>query len=442
MFCGDRCTEEYLCSQTLFIHILFIDNASVLHNYALLMHNYVNISTKNSSPNSGLTSNLLSNMQSNSQTRVTASVVGARGYTGLETTRLLLSHPNVELKACFATKEFQLSQYLSSAKAKSIPCYADSEIFNHLTDVVFLATPAEVSLELAPKLLKQGCHVIDLSGAFRLMKNDYQKWYGFEHTEKAWLNKSDYGLMPFASAIKNRATDNNSENNYNKSNTGHLIANPGCYATAISVALKPLLQQKILDPSWVIVDAKSGTTGAGKKASENLLFSEVDGECLPYKIAQHQHTPEILEALDTDGLNLQFCTHLLPTRRGIIASIYGRFLSTSSSKTSHTDNSTFANAELSSEQIMEKISLAYQEAFGNYPLIEFGPSKTHSHLLSLKKVVGTGKVHITFHVQGQNIYIFSCIDNLLKGAASQAIENFNRLYQLPVDTGLACEAII
>ncbi len=413
------------------------------------MHNYVNISNNNSSQNSGLTSSL----QPNLQTRVTASVVGARGYTGLETTRLLLSHPNVELKACFATKDFKLDQYLSSAKAKSIPCYTDSEIFNHLTDVVFLATPAEVSLELAPKLLKHGCHVIDLSGAFRLKKNDYQKWYGFEHTEKNWLNKADYGLMPFASAVKNLAsennTENNSENNFNKSSNAHLIANPGCYATAISVALKPLLQQKILDPSWVIVDAKSGTTGAGKKASENLLFSEVDGECLPYKIAQHQHTPEILEALDTDGLNLQFCTHLLPTRRGIIASIYGRFLSTSSnknsesaSKTMHTKNSTFANAELSSEQIMEKISMAYHEAFGNYPLIEFGPSKTHSHLLSLKKVVGTGKVHITFHVQGQNIYIFSCIDNLLKGAASQAIENFNRLYQLPVDTGLACEAII
>lgn len=443
---------------------LFIDNALFLHKYAPSMHNYVNNTHKNSANNSATQSASAEGALLNTSNPISVAVVGARGYTGLETVRLLLNHPQVELKACFATKDFKLSQYLSNSKAKNIPCYADTEIFNHPTDVVFLATPAEVSLELAPKLLQQGRHVIDLSGAFRLKKNDYQKWYGFLHTEPALLSQADYGLMPFAKKMTSEKTALNkfqsdkfesdklpsgkfaSEKNLSENNlselTPVLIANPGCYATSIAVALKPLLDAKIIDPSWVIIDAKSGTTGAGKKAAENLLFSEVDGECLPYKIASHQHTPEILEALSTlfsekqtekmlseNLLNLQFCTHLLPTRRGIISSIYAQA------------SNEYKNSNASDNLLMTLIQNAYHESFGNYPLVEFGPTHSNPHLLSLKKVVGTAKIHITFQVQNSKIFIFSCIDNLMKGAASQAIENMNRIYQLPIDTGLNCEAL-
>ena len=122
--------------------------------------------------------------------RISCSVVGARGYAGLETARLLLQHPQAELSACFATRAFRLSDFLTNPTAQQIPCLPESEIMHPLSDVVFLATPAEVSMTLAPKILAAGKKVIDLSGAFRLKKNDYKKWYGFAHTEPALLSQA------------------------------------------------------------------------------------------------------------------------------------------------------------------------------------------------------------------------------------------------------------
>lgn len=206
---------------------------------------------------------------------------GARGYSGLETARLLLKHPNVDLIYCLSTSAFDLTKQLGS-QAASIRCLPESEIMNHLTDVVFLATPAEVSMKLAPAIVAAGKDVIDLSGAFRLKKNDYEKWYGFQHEQLDLLKTAQYGLLPWVGPAKN----------------AKLIANPGCYATAISLALIPILQQNLISETGIVIDAKSGTTGAGKKAAENLLYSEVDGECLPYKVGKHQHYPEIVEVVE------------------------------------------------------------------------------------------------------------------------------------------------
>lgn len=334
--------------------------------------------------------------------KITCSVVGARGYTGLETARLLLQHPNVQLTHCFATAEFTLSHYLSSPRAAKVVCLSDLEIFNHLTDVVFLATPAEVSLKLAPKILAHGKKVIDLSGAFRLKKHDYQSWYGFEHTEKAWLAKAEYGLAPWVGPSKG----------------ANLVANPGCYATAISLALAPLLKNDVIAPHNIVIDAKSGATGAGKKASENLLFTEVEAECLPYKVGRHQHTPEIFEALEQFSgkqIDAHFVTSLLPVRRGIIAGIY---------------------SNLNPGQTIDDVKKAFAQAYESYALVSHDEMKHNSSLVSLKKVVGTGKTHISYEVVGQKLYLFSVIDNLLKGAASQAIENLNRLSDLPLTTGV------
>ena len=334
--------------------------------------------------------------------KISCSVVGARGYTGIETARLLLQHPAVKLTHCFATTEFKLSHYLNTPAAAQVVCLPDSEILNHLTDVVFLATPAEVSLKLAPKILALGKKVIDLSGAFRLKKNDYTKWYGFEHTEKAWLAQAEYGLAPFVGPAKNTK----------------LIANPGCYATAISLALIPVLKNNLIDPKHIVIDAKSGATGAGKKAAENLLFTEVDGECLPYKVGRHQHTPEIYETLETysgQQIEAHFTTSLLSVRRGIVAGIY---------------------AELRDGKTIEDVKAAFTQNYASYSLMAHGPLQQESHLVSLKKVVGTGKTHISYEVVGHKLYLFSCLDNLLKGAASQAIENLNRLSDLPLETGL------
>lgn len=341
--------------------------------------------------------------------RISCSVVGARGYSGLETVRLLLQHPRAHLTHCFATSEFSLENYLTNPAAAQVRCLPDSEIMNHLTDVVFLATPPKVSLYLAPKIIARGKKVIDLSGSFRLKKNDYQKWYGFEHTEKSCLAEAQYGLAAWAGPVSNE----------------RLIANPGCYATAVTLALIPLLKNNLILENSVVIDAKSGTSGAGRKATENLIFTEVEGECLPYKVGHHQHYPEIIEALEAYSgkkIEAHFTTSLLPVRRGIIAGIY---------------------AQLQPDKDLQDIETVFAKAYRDNVLISFGSLKKEPSLMSLKKVVGTAKTHISYGVEGRKLYVFSCIDNLLKGAAGQAIENFNRICDLPIFTGLThLEALI
>lgn len=352
--------------------------------YAHIMHNYTG-----------------ANAHKKSLSSISCSIVGARGYAGIETARLLLHHPHAELKTCFATGEFKLSDFLTNPRARGVSCLPEAEIMQNLSEVVFLATPAPVSLALAPKILAAGKKVIDLSGAFRLKKNDYSQWYGFEHTEKALLAQAQYGLSPWVGPVP-----------------GSLVANPGCYATAISLALIPLLKTDLILENAIVIDAKSGTTGAGKKASESMLFSEVDGECLPYKVGRHQHYPEIREAVEAFSgktIDAHFTTSLLPVRRGIIAGVY---------------------AQLLPGKTLQDVEAAYAQAYGDYELVSFGALAQEPALLSLKKVVGTAKAHLSFEVVGSRLYVFSCIDNLLKGAASQAIENFNRISDLPVATGL------
>ena len=332
---------------------------------------------------------------------ITASIVGARGYSGLELAKLLFKHPGIKLTHAFATQDFSLSDDLFEAEAKQVVCLPEHQLMKHLTDVVFLATPAEVSLKLAPQILAQGKKVIDLSGAFRLKKNDYQKWYHFEHTAKDTLTSAQYGLVPFAQPA-NRETN--------------LIANPGCFATAISMALIPLLKKSLIQTEGLVIDAKSGTTGAGRKALENLLFSEVAGNCLPYRISQHQHYPEIQEAVELftgQRIEPHFSTHLLPTQKGIIASIYA---------TSTTDS-------------MEEIEAAFASEYEGNPLVQYGTNI--AKLAKLTGVTGTAKTHISYALANRKLYVFSVIDNLMKGAASQAVENLNRLLDLPPHYALA-----
>jgi len=341
------------------------------------------------------------NTQSTSSTLPTVSIVGARGYSGLELAKLLFKHPAVKLTHAFATKEFSLSDDLFENEAKSVICLPEDQLMQNLTDLVFLATPAEVSLKLAPEILAQGKKVIDLSGAFRLKKNDYKKWYHFEHTSKETLMSAQYGLVPFAKPATRDIS---------------LIANPGCFATAISMALIPLLKKNLIQPTNLVIDAKSGTTGAGRKAAENLLFSEVAGNCLPYRIGQHQHYPEIQEAVEMyTGVQIEphFSTHLLPTQRGIIASIYA---------TSLTDS-------------LADIEAAFAAEYQNNPLVQTGTNITK--LAKLTSVTFTAKTHISYQLVDRKLYVFSVIDNLMKGAASQAVENLNRLLDLPPQYTLA-----
>lgn len=324
----------------------------------------------------------------------TVSVVGARGYSGIELAQLLLKHPSVKLTHCYATQDFKLTDYIFDAKALSVQCLADSQLMKNLTDVVFLATPAEVSMKLAPQILDAGKKVIDLSGAFRLKKNDMNKWYGFMQTAPQYAAEAEYGLVPFCGPAKTST---------------RLIANPGCYATAISLALIPLLKNNLIDSDNLSIDAKSGTTGAGKKAAENLLFSEVDNDCLPYRVGRHQHLPEIMEAVEAasgKSIDPHFVTHLLPTKRGIEVAIFAKTSST-----------------------LEEIENAFHKEYKSYPLVRHG--REVSKYARLTGVVNSPYTHISYELVGNKLYVFSVIDNLLKGAASQAVENLNRMLDLP-----------
>jgi N-acetyl-gamma-glutamyl-phosphate reductase len=327
-------------------------------------------------------------------------IVGARGYSGLDLARILLKHPGAELTACFANeKSFALSDYLPEAAAEQVAVLPLTEIEQMRLDCVFLATPAEASLELAPRLCGNR-NLIDLSGAYRLGAADYPRWYNFEHSSPALLEKAAYGLAPLSSP-----------------KGAKLVSNPGCFATSVLMALVPLLRTGLIDPATITIDAKSGTSGAGRKAAENLLFTEVDGDCLPYRVGKHQHLPEIIryaKALGGVDIDPHFVTNLLPVRRGIISGIY---------------------SSLRDGVAVEDVTEAFESAYAGYSLVKFGPIQGAKGL-SLRQVVGSARTHIRYEVVGEKLYLFSLIDNLLKGAASQAVENFNRLYDFPVDLGL------
>ena len=368
-----------------------------------------------------------SKTQLGSKEKLSVAIVGARGYSGLELARLLLTHPAFQLTAISANSAFKLSDELPLPGAEAVAfLHLEQMLQNQSYAAVFLATPAETSLELAPKFLRHGAHVIDLSGAYRLKSGGveaYAQWYKMKHVHADWLAHAEYGLQPWSKAPVAA-----------QPSAPRLIANPGCYASACLLALIPLLRMGFIDPGQVVIDAKSGASGAGRKASEDFLFTEVADDCRPYKVGEHQHTPEIIEAVQmfaaNGGVDLErfapaFTTHLLPIRRGIIASIYAGFNSGVSAGKS--------DAELES-----MVALSFSEFYRNYPLIRFaqmneGPAKA---LLSLRSVAATPYTNLVFKVKDGRLYLFSLLDNLLKGAASQAVENLNSIYSLPLETGL------
>jgi N-acetyl-gamma-glutamyl-phosphate reductase len=338
--------------------------------------------------------------QLNQAPKKTVSVVGARGYSGTELVRLLLDHPFVDLTKCFATNAFKVSDLTWSKKASEVEGLPESELLNKLTDVVFLATPAEISAKYAPEIAKQGRIVIDLSGAFRLSAAESQTWYGLNPFEKISRDQIDYGLNPFCGPFKKNT---------------QIISNPGCYASAVSLALIPLLKHGVIETENIMIDAKSGTTGAGKKALEHLMFSEVEGDCLPYRVGSHQHLPEIQQACSQYGnatIDPHFVTSLLPVARGIVATICARTKSTD----------------------LGKVMEAYNKEFASYPLVHHGEDV--GRLAKLTQVVGTPFTNISYVLTGNKLFVFTAIDNLLKGAASQAIENLNRALDLPAELSL------
>ncbi len=335
------------------------------------------------------------------ETRQSVSVVGATGYAGSELTTILDRHRYAKITSLFSSS--------GSAKGPVSPSRPDlvaepfliEKLMESAPSVAFLATPNEVSAELAPKLIDAGIRVIDLSGAFRLQDPAlYPTWYGFAHSRPELLHEAVYGLTEFCNGELNNA---------------RLVANPGCYPTSIVLALRPLTY--LIDRTQpVICDSKSGVSGAGKKSDLAWSFAEVAGNFKAYSVGTHRHEPEIRSGLRLgDRAPLVFVPHLLPTIRGILSTMHIGFVN-----------------PMTADEVMS----IYQSTFANAPLVRVLPPGV---LPELKSVVNTPRAEIGFTLLhgGRRAVIVSVIDNLLKGAASQAVQNFNRMCGYEEVEGLA-----
>ncbi len=351
--------------------------------------------------------------------KIKIGICGVGGYVGQELAKLIIGHPYFSLVVVNARESsVEAGQLPSLLTQHATPVVSFAEIDQPgctIIDVLALATPTEVSMELVAKFNNSAVRLIDLSGAFRLPQDEFLHWYGLAHQAPEKLGAAQYGLLPW------KREGDHSHNG--------MIANPGCYATCALMALLPVIKADLIDEKSIIIDAKSGVSGAGKKTNSDLMFSEMANNFFPYKIGKHQHVPEINNALSHysgKSCHVRLTTHMLPLVRGISMTIYA------DSK----------QPVVSDQEITDDISQVLTDAYQNYPLVEHRAINQMSHdksLLSLKTVIGTAKTHISYFVDNGKILLISCIDNLLKGAASQAIENINAWYQLPLHSGLLFE---
>lgn len=346
-------------------------------------------------------------------TSINIIVSGAHGYAGQELIRLITHHPFLHLLGIHS-RDASMEITCFKSIGKPIRNYSLEDIFYeaHQIDLLVLATPAEVSMKMVAALIETEIAILDLSGAFRLPEQTFMDWYGMPHTISHLIQNAHYGLSPWVIPAQHTK----------------LIANPGCYATCALMTLIPLLKANLIKTESIIIDAKSGVSGAGKQAKPALMFTEISNNFFPYKLGKHQHTPEIchqLEAICGTSIQLRFSTAMLPIIRGISMTIY----------------TNFAVSDASDPWLSKAVQDAFDEAYANYPLIQHAevgqnnPS-TDDFILNLKNVVQTPYTHIGYHIHQGQLTLYSCIDNLLKGAASQAIETMNTMLQLPIQTGL------
>jgi len=334
-------------------------------------------------------------------------VVGITGYSGLEMIELVLRHPAMEcvvVMASEATGEKALAdihpQLRGLSDLRCVPL--NSELIARLkVDTAFMCTPNEVSHEWVPKILSHGIRIVDLSGSFRLRDAaSYSSWYGFSHHAPELLDVAVYGLSEWNAKEVSRA---------------QLVANPGCYPTSVLLPLLPLAKAGILEPgSNILCDSKSGVTGAGRKASVEMHFGEIAENFRPYSPISHRHAPEMCQELGWNLSDFTFVPHLLPVRRGIISTMYVSF------------RRAVTSGDIENE---------YKNRYAGHPFMRLLGS---GHLPELKAVSHTNFCDIAWRLTfgGRRAVIFSAIDNLVKGAAGQAVQNFNLMHDLPETEGL------
>lgn len=322
-------------------------------------------------------------------------IIGASGYTGVELLRILVGHPEVEI-CCVTSRQHEgqpINRIFPSLTGFcELVCESlDVDVIAKRADLVFTALPHKSAMEVVPGFLAAGCKVIDLSADYRLKDQAvYEQWYQ-THSSPELFDEAVYGLP---------------ELYVEQLRTARLVANPGCYPTSAILALAPLMEKQLIDPMNLIVDSKSGVSGAGRGVKLGSLFCETNEGFKAYGIASHRHTPEIeqeLTGLSNGGLRLSFTPHLLPVNRGILSTCYADLLEAKST------------AEL--------IDL-YQQRYGNESFIRVMPE---GQLPNIAYVRGTNFCDIGL-VSDQNtgrVIVVSAIDNLVKGAAGQAVQNMN-----------------
>lgn len=352
--------------------------------------------------------------------KLKVSIIGSTGYAGKELVKILMNHQRVELvhlvSSSYAGKNVTeiFPELLNKLDKKLINLNLD--VVSQGSDMVFTALPHTVSMGVVPELLKKGVKVVDLSADYRLKNSTvYKEWYKkkLNQISKELLSEAIYGLPEiYLDKIKDTS----------------LLANPGCYPTSVILGIAPLLKYHVVEPEGIIIDSKSGTSGAGKKLSLGLHFAECNENFKAYKVVRHNHIPEIEQELTSiyfsgddnkqkqqeTGIKITFTPHLIPINRGILSTCY---LSLKGSK--------------KEEEVLE----IYQKYYHKAPFVRiFEPP----NLPEIKFVAGTNYCDIGFSIDERTgkIKIISVIDNLLKGAAGQAVQNMNIMSGFPETCGL------
>ncbi len=340
--------------------------------------------------------------------KLNVGVVGASGYAGIKAAKILARHPDLSLELVTSdrwsgkTLESALGISGAAGRLQFVEMGRAGELAADL-DAVILATPAEASMAIAPALFEHGVHVIDMSGAFRLADAAlYAKFYGFEHSAPALLSRAIYGVPELFRESLRGAT---------------LVASGGCYATAAALALGPLARAGLIGEGTIFVDALSGTTGAGRSSKEEFSFSEVDGNARAYRVLRHQHTPEMAQTLARLGKNAPrviFTPHLVPMRRGILSTAY---------------------VPLKAGVSAASVHAVYAHDYAYAPFVRVLGSPEE---VEVGNVAGTSRCDLGFAIDPETstLVVISALDNLLKGAASQAVQNLNLSLGLDEMAGL------
>lgn len=337
-------------------------------------------------------------------------IIGVTGYTGLELLRILAHHPHAKVTHVGVRSEVDtpITQIFPSliGSYDALTCISVNDEAFYDCDVVFFATPYGVAMNRAESFLDRGVKVIDLGADFRMQNHtEWSQWYDMPHEATSTLTKAVYGLVEaHAPAITN----------------AHLVANPGCYPTAIMLGLLPLLEQQLIS-SKIIADCKSGVSGAGRSPKTNTLLCEASENLTAYGVNHHRHKPEIVEQLHQfdSSLELVFTPHLIPMKRGMLATLY----------------------------IDVNTTISVQEMYADYykdnHMIHIMPSGTQPQT---KSVIGTPATHIGIvqdtDEHASSLIITSAIDNVAKGASAQAVQNMNLMFGHKVNTGLSSLAVL